>query len=152
MTAPSELKISAETASATTFQPHGEYLGTIEDRVVTAHVRGPFNREMILELARRVADFYSTLPPVKTAGITVFHESMMFTAEAVETYRDVVAYELSLLPHGIVVAHVADLAVEGSALMPGILENKVYRHYGIPYKFFTSLPEAQAWVYEQLSN
>lgn len=152
MSKPTELKVNAATAGDAPFAPHGEYCGAIEDRFVTAHVRGPFNREIITALAKQIAEFYSRLPPVKTGAITVFDESMLFTADAIDVLRDLVAYELSLLPHGIVIAHVAAPSVEGSAFMPAVLEKNVYSHFGLKYQCFAELEHAQVWVREQLSQ
>lgn len=146
------LRVGGSSPGAAVFKPHGEYNGTIADAVVTAHVTGPFNREMVVALAGKVADFYRSLPREhKAGGITVFHESMMFTADAIDAFRELIAYELSLLPQGIVVAHVAGPEVEGHFLMPGIFAKSVYGPTGIPYQVFETIEAAERWVREQIA-
>lgn len=147
------LRLDSSTIGKTIFKPHGEYDGNLVDGVVTAHVKGPINREMVVALSGKVGDFYRNIATDRRiGGITVFHESMMLTMDAIEAYRDLIVQELSLLPQGIVIAHVASPEVEASKLIPGIFARKVFEPLRVPYRFFDNLADAERWIREQIAK
>jgi hypothetical protein len=147
-----QVRVDASDGDNPLFPPHGVYEGRINDGIFRAHVTGPVNRELVLSLSHKISDLFRALQTERKAGgITEFHESMIFTHEALVAHRDLIADGTKLLTQGMVVAHVAAPTVEGRELMAGIFARTVYGPLNIPYQCFDTVAEAESWVHDQIS-
>lgn len=148
-----QVHVDASDGDSPLFRPHGVYEARINDGIFRAHVTGPINRELVLSLSHKISDLFRALPRERKAGgITEFHESMMFTHEALVAHRELIADGTKLLTQGMVIAHVAAPSVEGRELMAGIFARTVYGPLHIPYQCFETVAAAELWVHDQIAT
>lgn len=130
------------------FKVHGDFLLTVEGRVLFAKVRGPFN----YEFARTYMHTYTPAAHALAAegpwgSITEFSESALFPLEMSALMREqtiIAVNELQMVANCWVVTP----SVEGY----GIVDKQARKVYDgvLPFEIFESSDEARMWLLQQL--
>jgi hypothetical protein len=112
-------------------------------------LHGPWNLECIREAHQKAAPLMEEMHRDGPWGIVVLvHDSMLGTADAIQSFRKDVAQVRKLGRVG--VAWVVDPATEGRAVMEPIIEG-IYKGV-FPVQFFTALPDGKRWIQELIDS
>ena len=75
-----------------------------------------------------------------------FRDSMLMTLEAIEEFTQATAQLAALFPNYVGIAQVAEVGIDGRALMAHVYRTKVYGPLGLRYEIFETVTEARAWL------
>jgi hypothetical protein len=133
---------------STQFEPHGEFLNSIDDRIVVTVLRGPWNAELISIWSRDVYQYALELQKQGTwGGIAIVSESMLCTPEAMDALRNAVRFGVEKLGC-ISQAIVASSDVAGRGLVEPAFR-RVYEGLCVS-NFFDDYSSAKIWTNQQI--
>jgi hypothetical protein len=138
--------ISTDQFSPKVFRPHGRAEYEDRGKLLWAKAFGPFNSELmaaVLEMAK------ITFPAMTAKGpwghICTFHESALCSLDVLSDLARALGQMVQAGVAPQVMAFVLPADVEGSSLMPPLYE-KTLKDVGVPFKCYSEVEAAQAWV------
>jgi hypothetical protein len=132
------------------FKPHGSIHVQIIGPLIKALAIGPFNKELVYVMIESHTGLWEKMKHFPRWGyLTLFSQSALTNNETIQAIID---YNLDLFEQGKTpnfLAYVIDDKVEGASLMRQTY-TKAYTALPYPFRCFDNVPEAEAWVQQQL--
>jgi len=148
------MKIKRSTNNFVTgrFSTHGRLDTILEDGIFISHSTGPFNIEWVTALDKlRRACLTDVTPTYKSASITIFHNSMLMSKEALDVYSKNLKQHLSEIQISPIIAYVTPPGVEGKSIMLPFFE-RLFLENNVYWRAFENLDDAKVWVRSMLDE
>ncbi len=147
---PEEIRTTVSQFADGMFVPHGRVELRRAGHVVYLEASGPFNTEAITALGAAWRGLFVNLPPgAMFADIAIMHHSVMASPDVLAAFHGFLQRNTTdgLAPKA--VAWVVGPEVEGAEIMVPRFK-KIYTEAGRNFRFFATLPDAEAWIDSEL--
>ncbi|MEO7108305.1 MAG: hypothetical protein ABIZ09_18150 [Rhodoferax sp.] len=137
---------STSLIAETRFKAHGRIDMWMQDDMLHYDATGPFNEEVFDLLAVAQTEFLNTLTISGPWGsVVTLRNSAMSTPDGVERYTELMQRPKPSSLEPVATAFVIAPEIEGGRLMTAHFA-KIYASINRPFKAFTELKQAEAWL------
>lgn len=137
--------------SSGNFKIHGHLETSFENGIFITHSTGPFNIEWVIALDKLRHDCLVDITATyKNASITIFHNSMLMSEEALNAFSENIKQHLSEIQIAPIIAYVVPPEIEGRSIMLPFFAN-MFSKVNVNWQVFKDIDDAKVWVQSLLA-